>query len=70
MGRRLRGDSSRDVISSVTIATVITLSGGAPQFQKLPEMIQFGLMVALANTSLALLAVAALCGSTRRCCGC
>ena len=31
-----------------------------PQFRKLPEMIQFGLMVALANTSLALLAVAAL----------
>jgi diguanylate cyclase (GGDEF)-like protein len=48
------------VVSSITIATVITLSGGAPQFRKLPEMIQFGLMVALANTSLALLAVAAL----------
>jgi len=48
------------VISSVTIALVITLSGGAPQFQKLPEMIQFGSMVALANTSLALLAVAVL----------
>lgn len=48
------------VVSSVTIATVITLSGGAPQFKKLPEMIQFGLMVALANTSLALLAVSVL----------
>jgi diguanylate cyclase (GGDEF)-like protein len=48
------------VISSVTIALVITLSGGAPQFQKLPEMIQFGSMVALANTSLALLAVTVL----------
>ncbi len=48
------------IISSVTIATVITLSGGAPQFKKLPEMIQFGLMVALANTSLALLAVTVL----------
>ena len=45
------------VVSSLTIALVITLSGGAPQFQKLPEMIQFGSMVALANTSLALLAV-------------
>jgi diguanylate cyclase (GGDEF)-like protein len=45
------------VLSSITIALVITLSGGAPQFQKLPEMIQFGSMVALANTSLALLAV-------------
>ena len=48
------------VVSSVTIALVITLSGGAPQFQKLPEMIQFGSMVALANTSLALLAVTVL----------
>ena len=47
-------------LSSVTIALVITLSGGAPQFQKLPEMIQFGSMVALANTSLALLAVTVL----------
>ena len=52
--------SGATIISSITIATVITLSGGAPQFRKLPEMIQFGLMVALANTSLALLAVAAL----------
>ncbi len=48
------------VLSSLTIALVITLSGGAPQFQKLPEMIQFGSMVALANTSLALLAVTVL----------
>ena len=52
--------SGATIISSITIATVITLSGGAPQFRKLPEMIQFGLMVALANTSLALLAVGAL----------
>jgi diguanylate cyclase (GGDEF)-like protein len=52
--------SSATIVSSLTIATVITLSGGAPQFRKLPEMIQFGLMVALANTSLALLAVAVL----------
>ena len=37
--------------------TAISLSGGAPQFQKLPEMIRFGAMVAMANTSLALLAV-------------
>ena len=47
------------VLSSVTIAAVISLSGGAPQFQKLPEMIQFGELVAVANTSLALLAVSA-----------
>ncbi len=46
------------VVISSSIATAITLSDGAPQFQKLPEMIQFGLLVAIANTSLALLAVA------------
>ena len=45
------------LISSVSIALVITLSGGAPQFEKLPEMLRFGIMVAFANTSLALLAV-------------
>ena len=45
------------VFSAVTIATAISLSGGAPQYQKLPEMIQFGGLVAVANTSLALLAV-------------
>jgi diguanylate cyclase (GGDEF)-like protein len=45
------------ILSALTIATVITISGGAPQFEKLPEMIQFGSMVAFANTSLALLAV-------------
>ncbi len=45
------------VLGAFTIATVIVLSGGAPQYQKLPEMIQFAGLVALANTSLALLAV-------------
>jgi diguanylate cyclase (GGDEF)-like protein len=45
------------VVAAVAIAAAISLSGGAPQFQKLPEMIQFGGLVALANTSLALLAV-------------
>jgi len=45
------------VISTFNIASAITLSGGAPQFKKLPEMIQFGVLVAVANTSLALLAV-------------
>jgi diguanylate cyclase (GGDEF)-like protein len=44
-------------IGAVDIATAITLSGGAPQFRKLPEMLQFGGLVAIANTSLALLAV-------------
>ncbi len=45
------------VLSASTIATAISVSGGAPQFEKLPEMIQFGTLVAVANTSLALLAV-------------
>jgi diguanylate cyclase (GGDEF)-like protein len=48
------------VVSALSIATAISLSGGAPQFQKLPEMIQFGTLVAVANTSLALLAVSIL----------
>ncbi len=45
------------LLGALTIATAISLSGGAPQFQKLPEMLKFGGMVALANTSLALLAI-------------
>ena len=48
------------IVASTTIAAAISMSGGAPQFQKLPEMIQFGSLVALANTSLALLAVTVL----------
>ena len=45
------------VVGSVAIATVITLSGGTPQFQRLPQMVQVGGMFAITNTSLALLAV-------------
>jgi diguanylate cyclase (GGDEF)-like protein len=45
------------VVGALTTATVITISGGAPQYEKLPEMLQFGGIVAIANTSLALLAV-------------
>jgi diguanylate cyclase (GGDEF)-like protein len=45
------------VVGAVSIATVITLSGGAPQFKKLPDMLEFGALVAVANTSIALLAV-------------
>ncbi|OGO55622.1 MAG: hypothetical protein A2V85_12650 [Chloroflexi bacterium RBG_16_72_14] len=48
------------VLSATAIATAISVSGGAPQFEKLPEMIQFGGLVAVANTSLALLAVSVL----------
>ena len=51
---------SATILSALSIATVINLSGGAPQFEKLPEMIRFGSMVSFANTSLALLAVAIL----------
>ena len=50
--------SAATVLSAVSIALAITISGGAPQFEKLPEMIRFGSMVSFANTSLALLAVA------------
>jgi diguanylate cyclase (GGDEF)-like protein len=49
--------AATSIIGSLLVATVISLSGGAPQFQKLGEMVRFGLMVSLANTSLALLAV-------------
>jgi len=45
------------VVGSLVIATAISLSGGAPQYQKLPEMLRFAGGVALANTSVALLAV-------------
>ena len=47
-------------LTAVTIASVITISGGAPQLEKLPEMFRFGSLVAFANTSLGLLAVAVL----------
>jgi len=47
-------------LSAILVASVITVSGGAPQFQKLPEMIRFSGLVAIANTSLALLAVSIL----------
>ena len=54
------GTLAATVVSAFAIATAISLSGGAPQYQKLPEMIQFGTLVAVANTSLALLAVSIL----------
>jgi diguanylate cyclase (GGDEF)-like protein len=47
-------------VGAVAIATVITLSGGAPQFQRLPQMLQAGGLFAVTNTSLALLAVVVL----------
>jgi diguanylate cyclase (GGDEF)-like protein len=51
------------VAGAISIATAITLSGGAPQFKKLPDMLQFGILVAVANTSIALLAVTVLWSS-------
>ena len=45
------------VLGALTIASAITFSGGAPQYEKLPEMLQFGTLVAVANTSVGLLAV-------------
>ncbi len=51
------------VLGSVAVATVITLSGGAPQYQKLPEMLEFGGLAGVANTSVALLAVTVMSSS-------
>jgi diguanylate cyclase (GGDEF)-like protein len=45
------------VTGGLTVSTVIALSGAPPQLERLSSMIRFGGMVALANTSLALLAV-------------
>jgi diguanylate cyclase (GGDEF)-like protein len=45
------------LVGALSIATAITLSGGAPQYKKLPDMLEFGGLVAMANTSIALLAV-------------
>ncbi len=44
-------------IEATMVATAISLSGGAPQFRKLPQMLSFSEMVAMANASLATLAV-------------
>lgn len=45
------------IVNTVMVAIVITVSGGAPQLQRIGGMIQFAVMVTLANTSIALLAV-------------
>jgi len=52
----LAGGATSAVEASL-VATAISLSGGAPQFRKLPQMLSFSEMVAMANTSLAVLAV-------------
>ncbi len=54
------GTSLAAILSALTIAAVISMSGGASQFEKLAEMVQFGQLVSIANTSLGLLAVSIL----------
>ncbi|MEO8437525.1 MAG: EAL domain-containing protein [Chloroflexota bacterium] len=44
-------------LEATLVATAITLSGGAPQLRLLPQMLSFSEMVAMANSSLATLAV-------------
>jgi diguanylate cyclase (GGDEF)-like protein len=44
-------------IEATLVATAISLSGGAPQWRQLPRMLSFSEMVAMANASLATLAV-------------
>ena len=44
-------------LEATLVATAISLSGGAPQFRLLPQMLSFSEMVAMANASLATLAV-------------
>ncbi len=53
----LLATSASEVLAASLIATVITASGGAPQFSKLPEMIRFAILMAVSNTSLSLLAI-------------
>ncbi|HEX8939049.1 MAG TPA: EAL domain-containing protein [Candidatus Limnocylindrales bacterium] len=48
---------SVSVFAAFSIALVISASGAAPQFQKLPQMLQSGALFAVTNTSMALLAV-------------
>ena len=44
-------------LEATLVATAISLSGGASQFRQLPKMLSFSEMVAMANASLATLAV-------------
>jgi len=44
-------------LEATLVATAISLSGGAPQFRLLPQMLSFSEMVAMANASLATMAV-------------
>jgi diguanylate cyclase (GGDEF)-like protein len=45
------------IVGIVAIATAISLAEGRAEFHRIPEMLRTGLMISLANTSLALLAI-------------
>ena len=49
--------AATSAIEATLVATAISLSGGAPQWRQLPKMLSFSEMVAMANSSLATLAV-------------
>ena len=49
--------AATSALEATLVATAISLSGGAPQFRQLPNMLSFSEMVAMANASLATLAV-------------
>jgi hypothetical protein len=49
-----------NVVSVVAIAAAISLAEGQTQFRRIPEMLRTGLVIALANASLALLAIVVL----------
>ncbi|HEX8939827.1 MAG TPA: EAL domain-containing protein [Candidatus Limnocylindrales bacterium] len=57
--------SAMSVIGALAIGTVISLSGAGPQFQRLPQMLQVGVLFAATNTALALLAVDVLWADAR-----
>ncbi len=52
--------TAENVMSVVAIATVISLAEGRLQLHRIPEMLRTGLLISLANASLALLAVVVL----------
>lgn len=52
--------TAENVLSVVAIATVISLAEGRLQLHRIPEMLRTGLLISLANASLALLAVVVL----------
>ena len=57
MARRIRRGGATSALEATLVATAISLSGGAPQLRLLPQMLSFSEMVAMANASLATLAV-------------